>query len=203
MGREQNRRHVKNYLINKEVQLKMVLINLAYVLVIVFVTLVVLLSPLLHDMFASHDLEVQYKAAQSFLSLMKNLLPAVGVLFVLSFVHQLLFSHRIVGPLVNFGHTFERIAEGDFTRKVFIRKGDCLREESERINAMMESLSQVMADTRSSHDRLIAVIEQSMSRIDEVDSERKLEDVLDLLQREALLVKKGLSIFKIADKEAG
>jgi len=199
MGTKGNRRHLKSYIINKDVQLKMVLINLAYVLVIIFLTLLVLLWPVLHDMFLTDDPDVQYMAAQSFLVLMKYLVPAVGVMFLLSFVHQIVFSHRILGPLVNFGHTFERIAEGDLTRKVFIRKGDYLWKESERINAMIDSLSGVMADIRSSHEKLLSVIE-SMPKADNVNDERTLEDVLDLLQREALLVKKGLSIFKIADK---
>jgi len=194
-----NRRHLKSYLINQEVQLKMVLINLAYVLVIIFLTLLVLLSPILHDMFLADDLDVQYMAAQSFLVLMKYLVPAVGVMFLLSFAHQIVFSHRILGPLVNFGHTFERIAEGDLTRKVFIRKGDYLWKESERINAMIDSLSRGMADIRSSHEKLISVIE-SMAKTDNVNDERTLEEVLDLLRREALLVKKGLSAFKIAAK---
>jgi len=147
-----NRRHVNSYLINREVQLKMLSINWAYVLVIIFLTLLVLLSPLLHDMFLADDLDVRYMATQSFLVLIKYLVPAVGVMFLLSFAHQIVFSHRILGPLLNFGHTFERIAEGDLTRKVFIRKRDYLWKESQRINAMIDSLSGIMADIGSSHD---------------------------------------------------
>ena len=41
-----------------------------------------------------------------------------------------------------------------------------------------------------------------MPKIDNIDGERKLKEVLALLQQEALLVRKGLSIFKLADDQA-
>lgn len=197
-----NRRHVHSYLINKEVQLKMLSINLACILVIIFLTLLVLLSPLLHDMLMSDDLDVRYMATQSFLVLMKYLVPAVGVMFFLSFVQQIVFSHRILGPLASFGQTFERIAQGDLTTKVVIRKGDYLWRESHRINAMIHSLSGIMAEIRNSHDKLLSVIEQSVPRIDSTRNHRKLKEALALLQQEARLVQKGLAIFKIADDQA-
>jgi methyl-accepting chemotaxis protein len=198
---KRNRRHVTSYLVNRDVQLKMLSINLAYVLVIIFLTLLILLAPLFHDMFMSGDADVRYMATQSFFVLIKYLVPAVGIMFFLSLAHQIVFSHRILGPLVNFSHTFERMAEGDLTRKVFVRKGDYLWKESQRINAMIDSLSGIMAGIRSRHEKLLSLIEQSVSKTDTINDDRKLEEHLMLLKREALLVQEGLSIFKIADDE--
>lgn len=194
------KRKLRNFLINKEIQLKIVLTNLMYMLIIVIITLSVLLSPLFYDMFMSNDLEVQYKAAQTFLTLAKRLLPALVLMFILVFLHQILLTHRICGPLVNFTHTFKKIAEGDLTRRIVLRPRDYLREECEKINAMVDSLAHFIGNIRVDHERLISVLEEVITKIEDLDTKEKVAEALEIVKREAHLVKKDLSIFKIEDK---
>jgi nitrate/nitrite-specific signal transduction histidine kinase len=51
-------------------------------------------------------------------------MPSMVVLFAFFFIHQLFITHRILGPLVNFTHAFQRVSHADFTSKVTLRKGD-------------------------------------------------------------------------------
>jgi len=201
MKKTQNKRLLRNLLINKEIQLKIVLMNLLYILLIIIITLTVLLFPLIYDMFISNNIDIQYKAAQNFLMLMKHLVPAVCVMFVLTFIHQIIFSHRFLGPLINFGHTFQKISNGDLARNIFLRKGDFLTNESEKINEINCSLAKLIGDIKSSHEKLIIVIDKVISNIDDVDSKKDINDVLNIVKQEALIVKNNLSIFKITDKE--
>jgi methyl-accepting chemotaxis protein len=201
MEKKRYKRKLKNYLINKEIQLKIVITNLVYMVIIIIITLAVLLWPLLNDMFFSNNLDVQYQAAQTFLTLVKRLFPAVGLMFILIFVHQILITHRICGPLVNFTHTFKKIAEGDLTRKIVLRKGDYLSEECEKINTMIDSLSRFIANIRNSHEKLVSLLEEVMAKVKDRDTRIKVEEALDIVRHEALQVKEYLSIFKIRNKK--
>lgn len=196
-NKQRYKRKWRNYLINQEIQLKIVLTNLVYMVIVIMISLAVLLSPLMHDMFFSNDLDVQYQAAQTFLTLVKRLVPAVVIMFILIFVHQILITHRICGPLVNFTHTFKRIAEGDLTRKVILRKGDYLRDECEKINEMVDSLSRFIANIRTDSDKLVLLLEEVMGKVEDFDTKKKIAEALAIVKQEALLVKKDLSIFKI------
>jgi len=201
MGKKHYKRKLRNYLINKEVQLKIVITNLVYMVIIIIITLAVLLWPLLNDMFFSNNLDVQYQAAQTFLTLIKRLFPVVGLMFILIFVHQILITHRICGPLVNFTHTFKKIAEGDLTRKIFLRKGDYLSEECEKINTMIDSLSRFIANIRNSHEKLVSVLEEAMAKVKDQDARIKIEEALNIVKQEALQVKEYLSIFRIKNNK--
>ncbi|MBN2468373.1 MAG: methyl-accepting chemotaxis protein [Deltaproteobacteria bacterium] len=202
MGNKRYERKIRNYLINKDIQMKIVLTNLVYMVIITTVALVVLLSPLFQDMFLSDSLDVQYKAAETFLTLLKRLVPAVVLVFVLVFIHQVLITHRICGPLVNFTHTFQRIAEGDFTRKVCLRKGDYLGEECEKINVMVDSLRHFVSTIRKDHGKLVTLLEEILGRVEDLDTRTKLTESLNIVKREADLVEKDLSIFKIDEHQA-
>jgi signal transduction histidine kinase len=169
---------------------------LLYMLVIIVITLAVLLSPLFQSMFFSEDLNVQYQAAQTFLTLLKRLVPAVVLLFTLVFVHQILITHRICGPLVNFDHTFRRIMQGDFTRRVHLRKGDYWNEECDQINAMLDSLSQFIINVRGSHEKLMVVLEDVLKGVEGLDTRQKISEALDIVKHEALQVKEYLSVFR-------
>jgi len=197
MGNTGYKRKFRNYLINKNIQFRIVFTNLVYMAIIILITAAVILSPLYRDMFLSHDMDVQYKAAQTFLTLAKRLIPALLLMFFLVFVHQILITHRICGPLVNFSHTFKSIAEGDLTRKVYLRKGDYLREECERINAMIDSLSASIGHIKDDHGKLIKLLEETISRVDDIATKKKIDEALSILKQEANLIGKDLSIFRL------
>ena len=196
MGSRRDRK-LRNYLINNDLQLRVVLTILFHMLLVVVITVGVVLGPLIVDMFLSQDLEVQYRAAQTFITLIKRLIPAVFAILVLVFIHQVLITHRICGPLVNFTNTFKRVAEGDLTRKIFLRQGDYLREECKRINEMIDGLSNHIARIGNDHEKLVQLLEEILSRIDDPDTCLKIDETLEIVKREAKVVADDLETFKI------
>jgi len=164
---------------------------------VIIITVGVILSPLIYDMFLSQDVGVQYHAAQTFLTLVKRLVPAVMAMFILILLHQVLITHRICGPIVNFTNTFKKIAEGDLTRKVFLRQGDYLKKECEKINEMIDALARLLSRISSDHEKLLSVLEEVMARVDDLDTKIKVEEALKIVKHEAQLVTQDLSLVKL------
>jgi len=196
------KRRLKNYLINREVQLKIMMTNMLYMLLIFLLTLTVLFSPMFFDIFLSDDTDIQFKAAQTLLTLMQRLLPSVVLMFVIIFIHQMVITHRVCGPLVNLTHTFGRIAEGDLTRKVIIRKTDYLKKESEKVNEMIDSLLGSVSRLKTNHHKLMSVMQETILKetldgVKDQDTRRRLEEIFLVVKREAQLIEKNLSTFRI------
>lgn len=53
-------------------------------------------------------------------------------------------SHKIAGPIYKFEKICEKIAEGDLTQRVFLRKGDALVELQMAFNNMMDKIHQLV-----------------------------------------------------------
>ena len=174
----------------------MIVTNLVYMLLIVTVTFAILLSPLIKDMVSSDNIEVQYHAAQTFLSLLKRFVPAAFAMFILIFLHQISFTHRICGPLVNFGYTFQTISEGDLTRKVHLRKGDYLQKESGQINEMQEFISNRITTALTHSDKLVGILRELENQFEKMDSKADIQSFLNSAKEGALMIKKDLSAFK-------
>ncbi len=94
--------------------------------------------------------------ANNFLDL---LLPSVLVAFlfclIISAAIALFLPIKIAGPLFRLEkELIERVAEGDFTVRLKLRKGDDLGELAESINYCMESLSKKIENIKISADAL-------------------------------------------------
>jgi len=81
---------------------------------------------------------------------------------VISFFHFVIFTHKFCGPLVNIGHTIARVSESDFTRKIYLRRGDFLKNEAKQINVMMEALSNSIEIIKRENHLLLEDIEDSI-----------------------------------------
>ncbi|BCS97536.1 hypothetical protein DSLASN_31680 [Desulfoluna limicola] len=151
---QEHKRQLKNLFINRALQLKLVFISLGYMAIMLAITLSFTLLPVLHTMFGTSDPLVQYQSAQTFILLAQRLVPAVLFLFFLFFIHLVLMTHRVCGPLVNFTHTFERMAEGDFTRRIHLRRRDYLNDEAEMINEVLDNLRDHVAAIQEENQAL-------------------------------------------------
>ncbi len=134
-----NKRKLKNYLINTVVQGKIIFYNLLHSFIIVALTIMVLLSGAGPEM--------------------KIILIIVSVV-LLVVINQILISHLICGPLVNFTITFKKIADGDLTRKIYLRRDDLLKDEAQQINNMIDGLSSLIADIMKDSRLLASVLKE-------------------------------------------
>lgn len=158
MKLKKNQRRFKNFMIRKDVQLPVIVINLIFLGFVCAVLILVLLSPLYHDMLSAEDLWVQHVSGSLFLILLQRLALAMLLILILATVHQVILSHRFCGPLVNFGHTFTKMADGDFSRKVHLRKNDFLKAEASQVNAIIDRLNNDGAILGDNVNRMAATL---------------------------------------------
>ncbi len=155
------------------------------------------MGPLLQDMYLSEDPGVQYQSAQAFLVLTSRLAPTFVCVVIMIVIHIIIATHRICGPMVNFEHTFERMAKGDLTRKVSLRKADYLKPEAEKINAMVDSISSMIFETKTCHENLMTVLENTVQQASGMDAEGDLKQSMALLRKEAQQVQEKLDRFSL------
>ena len=190
-------RKLKNYIIDWDLQFRIISHSLIYMLFVVLITMGVILFPLIYDMAFSRNLDVQYHSAQTFLILVKRLVPAIIVIMVLFALHQILITHRICGPLVNFSHTFRRLAEGDLTRKVYLRQGDYLKKECTKINEMIDGLSGILKHLMEDHRKLILTLEDIIKNVQDSGTREKIQSSLEIIKNEVYYISNNMAIFKL------
>ena len=171
-----NKRSWKNYLIRKDVQLPIIATNLVFLIIVAAVFLSVLLVPLYQDMLGADDPVVQQVAGRVFLVLLQRIVSAMLLIMILAAAHQLILSHRFCGPLINFAHTFEKMARGDFTRKVRLRRRDFLKPEADRVNAVLDRLN---TDGR----RLDEAMQQMAALVDQLNMQPNGGTSTEMIER--------------------
>ena len=155
-------RKLHNYLIAKDIQLRIVIINLLYLCLISLVLVLTILSPYFYDIFNNDELWVQYLSSKTFLVLLDRLTIALPLIFVISFIHLIVLTHRFCGPMINIKNTIQEVARGNFTRKVFLRKNDFLKEEAATLNYMIDQLSGYFEDIREDNTNLLGRIDEQL-----------------------------------------
>jgi methyl-accepting chemotaxis protein len=132
-------RKIHNYLVSKEIQFRMVITNFLYLCLISLVLILTILSPYFYDIFNDDELWVQYLSAKTFIVLLDRLFIALPLIFVISFIHFIVLTHRFCGPVMNIKNTMQEVARGNLTRKVYLRKNDFLKEEAATLNHMIDN----------------------------------------------------------------
>lgn len=158
---QDHQRQLKNYFVNRSLQLRLVFLSLGYMAIILAVTLAFTLLPVLHAMFDTADPHAQYQSAQTFLLLAQRLVPAVLLLFLFFFAHLVVMTHRVCGPLVNFTHTFEAMADGDFSRRIQLRQKDYLQDEAALINEVMDNLADHLTTLKEANQALTESLDKA------------------------------------------
>lgn len=194
---QQYKRSIRNFLTDKDLQLHLLAQSLIYSLIVVIVAVGIVLYPLIRDMLSNEDIGRQYQAAQALITLAKWLVPAVIIVLALFMGHMIVVTHRICGPLINFTHTFNKLAEGDLTRKVHLRTHDYLKSECDRINHMIEGMSAIITRLMTDHKRLMSTLEDLKGQIKDIDTKQRFEDAVDIIRKDAAYVSETLSQFKI------
>ncbi len=85
------------------------------------------------------------------------------LLFVIGVGLSILVSHRVAGPIYRFEKIFDKLLEGDLKQKVFLRKNDELQELAEKINGVIEFMSDEIVKGREN----VELISKEMEKIDE------------------------------------
>ena len=161
MKHKVNRRKLRNFFISKETQRPLVVAHITYLVLVTAVIIATMLSPLYFDIFSTNELWVKHFSAKMFIILIERTAFAGLFVVILSFFHFIVLTHKLCGPLVNIGHTIRSISAKDFTRKIYLRKGDFLEQEADQINTMMEALSSSLEIIRKENLLLVEELERS------------------------------------------
>lgn len=197
MRQTANRRRLKNYLIANKVHFKMMLTNFVYTALILVVIIVGVLIPFYHDIYKIKDVYSQHYSAKYFIVLLDRLSLGIIVVLLISLIYQIIVNHKFCGPLVNFKHTFEKMSQGDFTRKIYLRQYDFLKNEAAQVNDMIDSLSEHIMTIKKDHDRLLSTLKEvSESEMEQAE----YQNTIEMLRKQADIGHKHLSVFKIEDK---
>jgi signal transduction histidine kinase len=127
------------------------------------------------------------------------MVPALIAVFTLFAIYQLVITHRICGPLVNFTNTFARIAEGNLSQKVQIRKHDYLKEECEHINQMIAGLGRIIERMTNDHENLKTNLEGIVIDISDPAIKEKIKKSLEIIKSDVDYISKSLSYFRTSE----
>jgi methyl-accepting chemotaxis protein len=197
MKRTANQRQLKNYLIANKIHFKMMLANLTLMLLVFAVVIGAVLYPFYREIFKIDDIYAQHYSAKFFIVLLDRLSLALIAVLLISLLYQMIINHKFCGPLVNFSHTFKKIAQGDFTRKIFLRRNDFLKTEAAQVNDMIDLLSDHIMTLKKDHEQLLS----TLNEVSGSQTERaEYQNVLETLKKQAEICQNHLSVFKIDGK---
>jgi methyl-accepting chemotaxis protein len=160
MDKRSNRRRWRNFLAYPSFQFRLAMIQILFVVMVAMALFLPLLIPFSSGSESPNTALMQYASAELVLQVLDRVGLAIVLISIASVLYHILFSHRLCGPLINMGHTFDRVAAGDITRKVFLRRKDFLKEEAARINTMLAALNTRIIDLKTNQEELAAAARQ-------------------------------------------
>lgn len=160
MGTNVNRRKWSHLLTHSSFQLRLILANLFFLIMMILSFCSVLLSTFYYDLKMADSLWMRYASAEALLRLIDRGGIMIIMIIVISIVYYIVFSHRLCGPLVNMMHTFETLAQGDATRNVYLRRNDFLKTEAKMINKMLGAIGNRIMELQNSQAEIASLARQ-------------------------------------------
>ena len=157
MKRKENRRKLKNFIVNKK-QLAIVVIGTVYFFLALIAVLTFITAPVYSDIFQSSEISVRRESAKVFILLSEKLTIALSATFIFTIIPLIWMTHRLFGPLNNFTNIFKRVSEGDLTAQVYLRRGDLLKSEAGYVNEMIRSLLLTVSEAKSQNQQLVRAL---------------------------------------------
>ena len=179
-------------MIKRGIQLRVVFHNLIFLILVAVITLAAALAPMLQDIAFSDNLEMQYHASQILLVFLARWAPFMVLVILFFILHQIVYTHRFLGPLINFTHTFRHISKGDLTRRCRLRKGDYLTDECKEINLMIDGLSELVIHAQQKCGELSDCLQKAIPSM----SEEREEDFKETKEK-VMKFKEAISRFKL------
>jgi methyl-accepting chemotaxis protein len=172
-------------------------INLILLLLVFAVVIGGVLFPFYQEIFKVDNIYAQHYSAKFFIVLVERLSFALIAVFIISLIYQMIINHKFCGPLVNFSNTFQKISQGDLTRKIYLRRYDFLKNEAAQVNNMIHFLSDRIMTFKKDHGRLISTLNEVSGREME---QAEYQESLETIRKQAYICHNHLSIFKIDGK---
>jgi methyl-accepting chemotaxis protein len=147
-------------------QYRLIFGNFLYLVSVVLAFVVVLFAPVvavLSD--GSATLSQREVAANQLLVMHERVWFAIPVLIALCILHSALVSHRIAGPLHRFKQIFARVAKGDLSMNINVRRHDYLSQEAEVMAAMVREMGDRVRAIQHDHQAAGITLSQLMTAV--------------------------------------
>jgi methyl-accepting chemotaxis protein len=159
MRKKANQRSWKNILINRNIQFRIIAINLICMSIAVGINTAVMFSSSICNIYYSDDSGL-LKFIDMYTLSSEVLTFSLAVIFGLAIISQMILTHKICGPLVNFTNSYQKMSQGDLTRPVRLRSGDLLIEEAKQFNDMIAGLSKHIEALSQDNRNLFAKLKE-------------------------------------------
>lgn len=93
------------------------------------------------------------------------LVHSLPMIFLAVVMVSVFISHEVAGPLIHLEKSMNKVAEGDLTEKVALRKGDEFKEIAFAFNSMVDNLKSKMIGEREHLQRIIFKLEDMKTKI--------------------------------------
>lgn len=117
-----------------------------------------------------------------------RLLLLVLVNVIIVFIVSIMYSHQFAGPAYKLEKSIQRIANGDLTFEIHLRRNDSLKELAIAINSMLSRFRDTLAQARTLSDDVAAKL-GSLSKDEKFASLAKNAQELKLMINQFKLVK--------------
>ncbi len=107
-------------------------------------------------------------------TLQKRILFIVIAITVLALFGSLIVARSLSHPIREIGDAAKSVAEGDFTKRVFLKRNDELKELSDRFNFMTERIQSLFDELSRQKDELLSIISSMKEGLLVLDSQGKI-----------------------------
>lgn len=157
------------YLIKTGLQLRYMTIMLISMLIMSFVVGWTIYYSI-WDPISSEELTSIADLAQVFHGVNNALVWRLPFILIIAGAFSVFLSHKIAGPVYKFEQSAKRIAAGDLTLRIKLRKGDEMQSLADIFNSMTESLENLVITDRKIISRIIGIARNMPSDSEELKS---------------------------------
>ena len=180
----------KNYFISKGMQSKFagtILLLVFLIAVITACNIYVLASFFMSNQATISQEQTVETMMRSFLvDFWPRILLLIMVNVIIIFIVSIMYSHQIAGPAYKLEKSLQRIAAGDLTFEIHLRRNDNLKEVASAINHMLAGFRETLASAKMLSEDIAA-------KIKTLDKDERLTP----LAKSAEALKERISKFKI------
>ncbi len=145
----------RKFILDKKLQLGLLLASLCYVAFYVTATGAALFLPVIFELRASNPTSPQaYLLANNFLYLHGHFWPVALLSLVAVTLHSVLLTQKVAGPLYRFRRIFAALKNGTVPASQRLRRGDFLQNEMRLINEMLDSFRSKVVDVQEAQASL-------------------------------------------------
>lgn len=172
----------KRKIIKPGYQLKVAFATAIFLFIYSLVLGFIIFYPLSQELYLASTMEDKLRISQSILSLHKRVWPAVFVVSALVYIHTILTSHRVAGPVYRLGKAVEKFLEGNFGERIRLRKSDQFKEIEEAANSLAEYLGKAKKRDGEFHADIRKRLSEIHSSLKAKGSEEDLSALLGLIK---------------------